>query len=245
METVSTSETPVNFCQTTRCNIPQDSHLHTDSRENLKSHVRKFVVWINWSFSCMPFGGYCTTYFTFLSFPATWFHIVLLFQHTCRNSKNIEGWLISSEKDRNSKKIKKSRRCTRQLVKWTHSRIIHMLNRGTSKLLAATHLYDIGLESNVLKTESVIYWELYITFEKSIICDSWFVLSVKMNVAACRQNFCNRFSHSITNKGSWLSNDLTCVARLSMWHAVPLVMYLPRICWAHFQSGNFDQMYRM
>jgi hypothetical protein len=28
METASTCETPVNFYQTTRCNISEDSHLH-------------------------------------------------------------------------------------------------------------------------------------------------------------------------------------------------------------------------
>jgi hypothetical protein len=38
MEAVSTSETPVNFYKTTRCNIPDDSHLHTSRRDNLKSH---------------------------------------------------------------------------------------------------------------------------------------------------------------------------------------------------------------
>jgi hypothetical protein len=38
METVGTSETSVNFYQTTRRNIPEDSHLHTRRRENLKSH---------------------------------------------------------------------------------------------------------------------------------------------------------------------------------------------------------------
>jgi hypothetical protein len=35
MEAVSTSETSVNLYQTTRCNIPEDSHLHTRRRENL------------------------------------------------------------------------------------------------------------------------------------------------------------------------------------------------------------------
>jgi hypothetical protein len=34
----STSETSVNFYQTTRRNNPEDSHLHTCRRENLKSH---------------------------------------------------------------------------------------------------------------------------------------------------------------------------------------------------------------
>jgi hypothetical protein len=38
MEAVSISETSVNFYETTRRNIPEDSHLHTCSRENLKSH---------------------------------------------------------------------------------------------------------------------------------------------------------------------------------------------------------------
>jgi hypothetical protein len=38
MKTVSTSETSVNFYQTTRRNNSEDSHLHTRRRENLKSH---------------------------------------------------------------------------------------------------------------------------------------------------------------------------------------------------------------
>jgi hypothetical protein len=38
MEAASTSETSVNFYQTTRRNIPEDSHLHNRHRENLKSH---------------------------------------------------------------------------------------------------------------------------------------------------------------------------------------------------------------
>jgi hypothetical protein len=37
MEAASTYETSVNFYQTTRRNIPEDSHLHTRLRENLKS----------------------------------------------------------------------------------------------------------------------------------------------------------------------------------------------------------------
>jgi hypothetical protein len=36
-EAVSTSETSVNFCETTQRNIPEDCHSH--SRENLKSHL--------------------------------------------------------------------------------------------------------------------------------------------------------------------------------------------------------------
>jgi hypothetical protein len=38
MEAASTSETSVNFYRTTRRNNPGDSHLHTRSRENLRSH---------------------------------------------------------------------------------------------------------------------------------------------------------------------------------------------------------------
>jgi hypothetical protein len=36
MEAVSTSKMSLNFYQTTRRNIPEDSHLHTRRRENLK-----------------------------------------------------------------------------------------------------------------------------------------------------------------------------------------------------------------
>jgi hypothetical protein len=36
MEAVSSSETSVNFCHTARRNIPEDSHLHTRRRENMK-----------------------------------------------------------------------------------------------------------------------------------------------------------------------------------------------------------------
>jgi hypothetical protein len=39
MEAASTSETPVNFYQTTWRNIPGDNHLYTRRRENLKSYV--------------------------------------------------------------------------------------------------------------------------------------------------------------------------------------------------------------
>jgi hypothetical protein len=38
METPSTSETSVNFYQTTRRNNPENSHIHTRRRENFKSH---------------------------------------------------------------------------------------------------------------------------------------------------------------------------------------------------------------
>jgi hypothetical protein len=38
MLAVSFSETSVNLCQSTRRNIPQDSHLHTRRSDDLKSH---------------------------------------------------------------------------------------------------------------------------------------------------------------------------------------------------------------
>jgi hypothetical protein len=38
MEAASTSETSANFYYTSRLNIPENSHLHTHRRENLKSH---------------------------------------------------------------------------------------------------------------------------------------------------------------------------------------------------------------
>jgi hypothetical protein len=43
MEAASTSETSVKFHQTTRRNNPEDSHLHTRRRENLKFHIIGFV----------------------------------------------------------------------------------------------------------------------------------------------------------------------------------------------------------
>jgi hypothetical protein len=39
MEAVSTSEMPVNFYQTTRRNIPEDSHLYISSLENLNASL--------------------------------------------------------------------------------------------------------------------------------------------------------------------------------------------------------------
>jgi hypothetical protein len=39
MEAVTSSETSVTFYQTTRRNIPEDSHLDPRRRENLKPHI--------------------------------------------------------------------------------------------------------------------------------------------------------------------------------------------------------------
>jgi hypothetical protein len=42
MEASKTSETSVNFYHTTRRYNPEDSHLHTRRRENLKSYLVVF-----------------------------------------------------------------------------------------------------------------------------------------------------------------------------------------------------------
>jgi hypothetical protein len=46
MEAVSTSETSANFYEITWRNIPEDSHLHTRRRENLKSSHLDFTILI-------------------------------------------------------------------------------------------------------------------------------------------------------------------------------------------------------
>jgi hypothetical protein len=44
MEAVSSSEISVSIYQTTRCNIPDVSHLHTRRRENFKYHAAAIFV---------------------------------------------------------------------------------------------------------------------------------------------------------------------------------------------------------
>jgi hypothetical protein len=60
MEAVSISETSVNFYQTIRRNIPEDSCLHTRRRENLRSQdkkcLRKLMLHFNFMY-CMEKGG--------------------------------------------------------------------------------------------------------------------------------------------------------------------------------------------
>jgi hypothetical protein len=46
MEAATTSETSVSFYQNTRRKIPEDSHLNTRSRENLKSHFQEVDCYI-------------------------------------------------------------------------------------------------------------------------------------------------------------------------------------------------------
>jgi hypothetical protein len=53
MEAASTSETSVNFYETTLRNSPEDSHLHTSQRENLTSHINIYICTTN----------FLTTYF--------------------------------------------------------------------------------------------------------------------------------------------------------------------------------------
>jgi hypothetical protein len=43
VQAVHTSETSVRFYQTTRCNNPEDSHIHIHRRENLKLHLKAEV----------------------------------------------------------------------------------------------------------------------------------------------------------------------------------------------------------
>jgi hypothetical protein len=44
MEALNTFEMSVNFYQTTRLKIPEDSHLHTRRRENMKYHPETFLL---------------------------------------------------------------------------------------------------------------------------------------------------------------------------------------------------------
>jgi hypothetical protein len=54
MEAVSTSKTSVSLYQTTRRNIPEDSHLHTRRRENLKLHqLLKLIDNLAFSLLCL------------------------------------------------------------------------------------------------------------------------------------------------------------------------------------------------
>jgi hypothetical protein len=45
MEAARTSETSVNLYKTTGRNNPEDSHLHTHRRENLKSRHIFIAIW--------------------------------------------------------------------------------------------------------------------------------------------------------------------------------------------------------
>jgi hypothetical protein len=47
MEAARTSETQVNFYQATRRYNPEDSHLRSHRRENLKSYIRVIACQIN------------------------------------------------------------------------------------------------------------------------------------------------------------------------------------------------------
>jgi hypothetical protein len=44
MEAVSFYETSVNIYETKRCDIPEDSRLHTRRRENLKPHIQVICI---------------------------------------------------------------------------------------------------------------------------------------------------------------------------------------------------------
>jgi hypothetical protein len=61
MEAVSTSETSANVYQTTRRNNPEDSHLHTRRRENLKSHFITAVGIFNKYLDIRIINIFCTS----------------------------------------------------------------------------------------------------------------------------------------------------------------------------------------
>jgi hypothetical protein len=87
VEAGRTSETSVNFYESTRRNIPEDGHLHTSRRENLKSHIIillrarmyefRISTWTNLDFMISPFQiwksmtKYVTTLFLLYSFIVT------------------------------------------------------------------------------------------------------------------------------------------------------------------------------
>jgi hypothetical protein len=57
MEAARTSETLVNFYQTTLCYNPEDSNLHTHRRENLKSYCEeKIMEMISYDSTSSPKG---------------------------------------------------------------------------------------------------------------------------------------------------------------------------------------------
>jgi hypothetical protein len=75
MEAASTSETSTNFYQITRRINPEDSHLHTRRRENLKSHMLPvFSIYLTlhcacsvWTREfCRNLRGSCGQHSTFL-----------------------------------------------------------------------------------------------------------------------------------------------------------------------------------
>jgi hypothetical protein len=55
MEAANTSETYVNFYQTTRRYNPEDNHIHTRHRENLKSQLKFFFTLRRYFFHCNSF----------------------------------------------------------------------------------------------------------------------------------------------------------------------------------------------
>jgi hypothetical protein len=73
IEAASTSETSVNFYHTTQRNNPEDSHLYTRRRKNLKFHLT-YIYWF-WSFVSSPQYAFVAWYlsagksllFTFMS----------------------------------------------------------------------------------------------------------------------------------------------------------------------------------
>jgi hypothetical protein len=57
LEAINTSEKLINFYQTTRHNIPEDSHLHTSYYENLNSHLSSFSVKLSMNYTEILFSS--------------------------------------------------------------------------------------------------------------------------------------------------------------------------------------------
>jgi hypothetical protein len=66
MEAVNASEMSFSIYQDSRCSIPEDSHLHTRCRENVKSHENK-DIWLSESISRLALKSGSPTYDFFFS----------------------------------------------------------------------------------------------------------------------------------------------------------------------------------
>jgi hypothetical protein len=85
MEAASTSKTSVNFYQTTWCNNPEDSQLHTRRRENLKSHLATLIllqlIFLGHLIQCF-FFSVTSTYSTFITLHISTLSTIFKGYHT-------------------------------------------------------------------------------------------------------------------------------------------------------------------
>jgi hypothetical protein len=145
-------------------------------------------------------------------------HIFRVFLHTVRNSKITDGRILLW--DRNFINFKENLNVTH---KASHELSHFSYYSQSVKLLYVTRLYATGLV-NALKTECIIYWELY-NISKHATYDSWFPLQVKIRMAVSETSIIIAVTHSWTKK---LSNVLTHVAGLSITHMMLLRGLSPR-----------------